>query len=90
MTIIRTTRFDSTRELRAKNVREYDDGLRELNAPPPDMAQMRQTRGPDCIDEDVRFIMRGLAAGLIVCLIALIIKKGPVIAQAWAAWGATW
>lgn len=67
MTIIRTTRFDSARERRAKLAREYEEGMRELNARYPE--QLDATRGPDCIDEDVRFIMRGLAAGLIVGLV---------------------
>lgn len=62
--IIRTTRFDHQRDRRAAHVREYDEGMRELNAPPPDMVQLPQTRGPDCIDDDVSFMMR--VAGLIV------------------------
>ena len=64
MNIIRTNRFDSDRNRRAAHVREYDEGMRELNAPPPDMAQLPQTRGPDCIDDDVSFMLR--VAGVIV------------------------
>lgn len=60
--IIRTTRFDQQRNRRAAHVREYEEGMRELNAKYPE--QLEATRGPDCIDDDVSFMMR--VAGLIV------------------------
>ena len=62
MTVIRTNRFDSDRNRRARHVREYDEGMRETNAKYPE--QLEATRGPDCIDDDVSFMMR--VAGLIV------------------------
>lgn len=45
----------------------YHDGLRNLNAPPPDMAQLPQTRGPDPIGDDVRAVLGFVlaAAGLV-------------------------
>ena len=60
--LIRTNRFDHQRDRRARHIREYDEGMRELNA--SYQAQLPQTRGPDCIDDDVSFMMR--VAGLIV------------------------
>lgn len=60
--LIRTTRFDHQRDRRARHIREYDEGMRELNARYPE--QLEATRGPDCIDDDVSFMMR--VAGLIV------------------------
>lgn len=62
MNIIRTNRFDSDRNRRARDVREYDEGMRETNAKYPE--QLEATRGPDCIDDDVSFMMR--VAGVIV------------------------
>ena len=82
MSIIHTTRFDSDRERRAKLAQEYRDGMRELNAPPPDMEQLPQTRGPDPIGEDLRFIMLGLCAGLVVCLVLTGWKFWPAVEAA--------
>lgn len=65
MTVIRTTRFDSARERRAKLAREYDEGMRELNARYP--AQLPQTRGPDPIGEEIT------AAGFIVSALVVAI-----------------
>lgn len=62
MTVIRTNRFDSDRNRRAAHDREYDEGMRETNARYPE--QLEATRGPDCIDDDVSFMMR--VAGVIV------------------------
>lgn len=53
----------SYRDPRVKLTQEYLDGLREINAPPPDTGQSPQTRGPDPIGDDVRIIIVwGLAA----------------------------
>ena len=62
MSVIHTNRFDHQRNRRARHVREYDEGMRELNARYPE--QLEATRGPDCIDDDVSFMMR--VAGVIV------------------------
>jgi hypothetical protein len=62
MTVIQTNRFDAQKNRRARHVREYDEGMRELNARYPE--QLEATRGPDCIDDDVSFMLR--VAGLIV------------------------
>lgn len=65
MTIIRTTRFDSARNRRAKLAREYDEGMREINARYPE--QHRAKRGPDPIGEEIT------AAGFIVSALVVAI-----------------
>lgn len=62
MNIIRTVRFDSDRDRRARHVREYDEGMRELNARYPE--QMEATRGPDHLHDDISMMAR--IAGVIV------------------------
>lgn len=72
MTVIHTNRFDAQKNRRARHVREYDEGMRELNARYPE--QLEATRGPDCIAEDLRFLKFGLFAGLAVCIVATLVK----------------
>lgn len=72
MSVIHTNRFDSARDRRARHVREYEEGMRELNARYPE--QMEATRGPDCISEDLHFLKFGLIAGLAVCIVATLVK----------------
>lgn len=60
--IIRTDRFDHQRNRRARHVREYDEGMRELNARYP--AQLEETRGPDPLHDDISIMAR--IAGLIL------------------------
>lgn len=72
MTVIHTNRFDADRNRRARHVREYDEGMRELNARYP--AHLEATRGSDCISEDLRFLKFGLIAGLAVCIVATLVK----------------
>ena len=77
--IIRTTRFDHQRDRRAAHVREYDEGMRELNA--SYQAQLPQTRGPDCIDDDVSFMMRVagvIVGGLVFAIFLYAWLSGPI------------
>lgn len=60
--LIRTNRFDHQRDRRARHVREYDEGMRELNARYPE--QMEATRGPDPLHDDISMMAR--IAGVIV------------------------
>ena len=62
MNIIRTNRFDSDRNRRAALSREYEDGMRELNARYPE--QLEETRGPDPLHDDISIMAR--IAGLIL------------------------
>lgn len=55
---------DASRIERGQLDAEHMAFLREVNAPPSDMCQLEATRGPDCIDDDVSFMMR--VAGVIV------------------------
>lgn len=81
--VIRTDRFDGQRNRIAQHVRDYDEGMRELNARYPE--QLDVTRGPDAVGEDVRFIFAGIIAGLLVGVLACIVKF-----RAWEYFGGTW
>lgn len=77
--LIRTNRFDHQRDRRARHIREYDEGMRELNA--SYQAQLPQTRGPDCIDDDVSFMMRVagvIVGGLVFAIFLYAWLSGPI------------
>lgn len=77
--IIRTNRFDHQRDRRAAHVREYDEGMRETNARYPE--QLEATRGPDCIDDDVSFMLRVasvIVGGLVFAIFLYAWIAGPV------------
>lgn len=69
--VIRTNRFDTDRERRAKMQDEYRKGLADLNAAP--MEQLEVTRGPDPIGDDVSTMMKwaGIIVGALVFSIFL-------------------
>lgn len=58
MTVIHTTRFDAQRNRRARDLREYGDGLDELNGYPP----LPVTR--EAPVADARYVPLGLIAGM--------------------------
>jgi HAD superfamily hydrolase (TIGR01490 family) len=64
--IIRTDRFDSDRNRRAKLQADYHADLGEMNAPVPGMGQLPQTRGSEPIGEDVRTVVATLAVGSLI------------------------
>ena len=79
MTVIHTNRFDAQKNRRARHVREYDEGMRELNARYPE--QLEATRGPDCIDDDVSFMLRVasvIVGGLVFAIFLYAWMAGPI------------
>jgi len=64
--------FNSQRDREEANLRNYHDGLADINAPRPDMAQLMQTRGPDPIGEDLVWLKQGFLIGLSIAAIALV------------------
>lgn len=64
--------FNSDRNREAANLRNYHEGLAEINAPRTDMAQLKHTRGPDPIGEDLAWLKQGLLIGLSFAAIALV------------------
>ena len=79
MSVIHTNRFDHQRDRRVRHIREYDEGMRELNAKYPE--QLEATRGPDCIDDDVSFMMRVagvIVGGLVFAIFLYAWLSGPI------------
>jgi len=79
MTVIHTNRFDAQKNRRARHVREYDEGMRELNARYPE--QLEATRGPDCIDDNVSFMLRVasvIVGGLVFAIFLYAWMAGPI------------
>ena len=70
--VIRDDRFNAARERKAMIDREYDNFMREVNAAP--MEQLEATRGGDPIADDLAWIAFGLLAGVMVGVLAVIVK----------------